>query len=77
MHINKYPIVIGQFHVGVFGLSELEAMSCGKPVIAYWRKKYNNFYKEPCPILSSKNINKIIYFIKKNIDNKKLGNLRH
>jgi len=73
--INSYPIVLGQLHVGVFGLSELEAMACGKPVIANWDTKYDRFYEEPCPIISGKNANTIVTLIKSNIGNKKIGRL--
>lgn len=73
--INKYPLVLGQFHVGVFGLSELEAMSCGKPVIAYWNRKYDVLYENPCPILSSRNAKGIIGLVKSNIGNEDVGEL--
>ena len=70
--LNKYPLILGQFHLGAFGLSELEAMSCGTPVIAYWNRKYDKFYNEQCPILSSNDINEIVNLIKTNIDNNNL-----
>jgi len=73
--INRYPLVMGQFTIGVFGLSELEAMSCGKPVVAYWDRKYDFLYKKPCPILSSQNVKEIINLVRSNIQNKELGKL--
>lgn len=33
-------IVVGQQHLGVLGLSELEAMACGRPVIAALRQEF-------------------------------------
>jgi glycosyltransferase involved in cell wall biosynthesis len=40
--------VVGQFAVGALGLSELQAMSCAKPVIASFR--YPEAYPTPPPI---------------------------
>jgi glycosyltransferase involved in cell wall biosynthesis len=65
--INRYPLVIGQFIVGAFGHAELEAMSCGKPVVAYWNRKYDRFYETPCPILSSTKIDEIAGLIKSTV----------
>lgn len=76
--INKYPLVMGQFFIGVFGHAELEAMSCGKPVLSYWNKRYDRFYPEPCPILSSKHVNEIANLVVSNIGNDTLGKVsRH
>lgn len=71
--INRYPLIVGQVHVGVFGHAELEAMSCGKPVVSYWRRKYDEFYDEPCPILSSNNAEDAAHLIESNLGNKELG----
>jgi glycosyltransferase involved in cell wall biosynthesis len=49
--IDRHGIILGQFHIGAIGMSELEAMSRSKPVIAYF--KYNNKYKEKSPILNA------------------------
>jgi glycosyltransferase involved in cell wall biosynthesis len=41
-------VVVGQFLAGALGLSELQAMSCAKPVIASFR--YEDAYPEPPPL---------------------------
>jgi len=71
--LNRYPIILGQFHIGAIGMAELEAMSCGRPVVAYWDRKYDSFYDEPCPILSSRNASEIASMIGNHIGDEKLG----
>ena len=71
--INKYPLVLGQFHIGSYGASELEAMACGKPVIAYWKREYDRFYDGPCPILSSTKSEEIAGMIQDHTGDKELG----
>lgn len=73
--INKYPIVLGQFQAGAMGGSELEAMACGKPLIGYWNRKYDSYYKSPCPILSTNNVEEIISLIKTYAGNKNVGEI--
>ena len=41
-------VVVGQFAVGALGLSELQAMSCARPLIASYR--YPEAYAEPPPL---------------------------
>jgi glycosyltransferase involved in cell wall biosynthesis len=71
--INRYPLVIGQLLVGAFGHAELEAMSCGKPVVAYWKRKYDAFYGIPCPILSSRNVEKLKDLVVSNMGDSQVG----
>lgn len=73
--INRYPMVLGQFTIGSLGLSELEAMSCGKPVIAYWDRKYDTLYNIPCPVMSARESHQIVDLINSNINNRCLGSL--
>jgi glycosyltransferase involved in cell wall biosynthesis len=73
--INRYPMVMGQFVVGSLGQSELEAMSCGKPVIAYWNRKYDIFYDTPCPVMSSREPEHIANLVRASTGNEHIGSL--
>lgn len=46
--IHPADVVVGQFVLGAIGLSELQAMSCAKPVIASFC--YNDAYPTPPPL---------------------------
>lgn len=46
--IQQADVVVGQFFLGALGLSELQAMSCAKPVIVSYR--YPHAYPEPPPV---------------------------
>ncbi|MEM2121957.1 MAG: glycosyltransferase [Candidatus Woesearchaeota archaeon] len=72
--LSKYKVVLGQFSpYGVFGVSELESMSLGRPTFFNWNKEFNDFYSEPLPILdyNSENIKNLMENKK---ERKKLGN---
>ncbi len=49
--IWQADVVVGQFFLGALGLSELQAMSCAKPVIVNYR--YPDAYPAPPPILDA------------------------
>ena len=51
--IGSFSVVLGQqsLDIGAMGMSELEAMACGKPVVCYYG--YPNAYPEPPPVLVS------------------------
>lgn len=46
--VSHADVVVGQFVIGALGLSEFEAMSCAKPVIASYR--YHGIYNESPPV---------------------------
>ncbi len=50
-------VIVGQFALGALGLSELQAMSCGKPVIASFR--YEEAYPTPPPLCQARNAEEI------------------
>lgn len=57
--INRYDAVVGQFSpLGAIGMSELESMACGVPVVSYFR--YPHFYEEPPPLYSTNEVTKAV-----------------
>jgi glycosyltransferase involved in cell wall biosynthesis len=68
--LAKYPLVIGQFS-GALGMTELEAMSCGKPVISKWQ--FDSFYPEPAPVLSASSPEEVAELVKEHFDDMLLG----
>lgn len=68
--LAKYPLVIGQFS-GALGMTELEAMSCGKPVISQWQ--FDSFYPEPAPVLSASSPEEVAKLVKENLGDVSLG----
>ncbi len=50
-------VIVGQFFLGALGLSELQAMSCGKPVIASFR--YEEAYPTPPPLCQARNAQEV------------------
>lgn len=71
--ICRYPLVLGQFGLGALGVSELEAMACGKPLIGFWNREFDAHYEEPCPIISSTDPKEISQMVKDYVDDSHLG----
>ncbi len=65
----QFDIIIGQLKSGGIGVSELEVMMLGIPLISYF--KYNEFYPEQCPLISCESPDKIINEINTILYNKK------
>lgn len=52
-HFHTADVVVDQFDVGGFGLTALEAMACGKPVMIYINEQCANIlYNETPPVLN-------------------------
>jgi len=49
--IGEHAIVVGQFGIGSLGMSELEAMACGRPVVCH--HVHGGAYPEPPPLLAA------------------------
>ena len=68
-HIRMADVILDQFLVGAYGLSTLEAMSCGKSVITYIKEEFT----ELCgltypPILNAMTIDEIYEQMKKSLN---------
>lgn len=70
--INQYDIIIGQLSLGSVGMSELEALSCGKCVASYF--KYKEHYSSPIPMINSNSIDQLIEEIDKYLTDDELRN---
>lgn len=71
--LNKYDIVLGQFVIGQLGVSELESMACGKPVLCYFKYLYRDGTESP-PVLSASKAGNIVDHLSRLIMDK---DLRH
>ena len=65
-HYWNADVVLDQFKAGVFGLVSLEAIACGRPVIAYISSKYPEY--EALPLKDIDSSEKIIEAIKNTDD---------
>ncbi len=70
--IGSFRVILGQQHpnVGALGLSELEAMACGKPVVCHFN--YPDAYPQPPPIIASHTPEEAAAHILHLLDDKKL-----
>jgi glycosyltransferase involved in cell wall biosynthesis len=59
--INAFDIILGQFEIGSLGVSELESMACGKPVVSWVDlSNYSQWYSKPPPILSAHDTDAVV-----------------
>ena len=49
--IARHKVVVGQVRHGAVGMAEIEAMACGRPLVARFR--YGRAYPEPPPIVNA------------------------
>jgi glycosyltransferase involved in cell wall biosynthesis len=47
--VGRHRVIIGQAHNGAIGMTELEAMACGRPVVSHF--VYDDAYDEPPPLM--------------------------
>lgn len=65
--LNRHAVVMGQALLGAVGMAELEAVSCARPVVAWYR--YNRAYPEPPPIVRAVDGFDIATAVERLIDN--------
>lgn len=46
--INRHAVVLGQARLGAIGMAELEAMSCGRPVVTWFNQPHVYPDEPPC-----------------------------
>lgn len=68
--IHNYQIVVGQFALGILGMSEMEAMACARPVVCDFT--YDLWYPEPPPILQAKTEDEVVMQIENLLENPRL-----
>lgn len=72
--IRNYKVLLGQFKVGAVGMSDLEAISCGKPLITFF--EFNEVYEEAIPILNAKSEEDICSGIQQVLNNLDIFNAK-
>ncbi len=72
-YYNLADIVVDQFVIGSVGTTAMEALSCGKPVIAFiYNEFYEKLYGEAPPIINSKDEHSIYNALVRLIDSRDL-----
>ncbi len=61
--LRRFDIVIGQMHAGSLGLSELEAMAAGRPVIT--GIDWSLYPEDPPPVIAAKDADGIVAAVEK------------
>ncbi len=68
--ISQFDIIIGQLKAGAIGVSELEVMMQGIPLVSNF--KYNEFYPEECPLISCDNSVDVVKSVQRLIEDVEL-----
>ena len=68
--ICRHGVVVGQVFLGAVGMAELEAMSCGRPVITHF--EYGHAYPEPPPFIQARTAGDIAREIARLVDDPEL-----
>jgi glycosyltransferase involved in cell wall biosynthesis len=55
--LHNYQVIIGQFELGILGMSEMEAMACARPVVCDFT--HYESYHNPPPIVQAKTSDEI------------------
>ncbi|HEY3375703.1 MAG TPA: glycosyltransferase family 4 protein [Candidatus Aquicultor sp.] len=56
--IPRYQVIVGQFELGIMGMSEMEAMACARPVVSDF--EYQSWYAEAPPLVQAKRADEIV-----------------
>ncbi len=68
--ISQFDIIVGQLKAGAIGVSELEVMMQGIPLVSNF--KYNEFYPEECPLISCDNSADVVKEVQRLIEDEEL-----
>ncbi|HZD60032.1 MAG TPA: glycosyltransferase family 4 protein [Anaerolineae bacterium] len=68
--LPNYRIIIGQFELGIMGMSEMEAMACARPVVCHF--EYQDWYAEAPPLVLARDEDEIIMRVEELLANLKL-----
>jgi len=68
--IPSYRVIVGQFELGIMGMSEMEAMACARPVVSHF--EYQDWYAEAPPLALAKTEDEIVERVEELIENPEL-----
>jgi glycosyltransferase involved in cell wall biosynthesis len=65
--ISAHGLILGQFQVGAIGMSELEVLSCDRPVVCHF--EYDHSYIVPPPLLKARTADEIFFHVESYLNN--------